>query len=223
MKAQVLLTLLLVLILSVSVVESKTFFSFEPKEIETDCGKFSKSKAQKCCPATCEKCHTVEKRKKNLCHWLKVGKNGRREQCCSYFTICKKNKENKSICHNTKRTCKWSSKLVKTFKKSNCFWQPNGGGEQRKCCHWTVKCFGEKCFDLRKKCKWTGKIVTKALDHGCSWVTVGKNTRRQRCCEQSRRCVGKKCTIKNRKCQWRTLPIKLDWITKCKWVKKRKQ
>lgn len=164
--------------------------------------------------------YSWKKKKKNLCHWLKVGKNGRREQCCSYFTICKKNKENKSICHNTKRTCKWSSKLVKTFKKSNCFWQPNGGGEQRKCCHWTVKCFGEKCFDLRKKCKWTGKIVTKALDHGCSWVTVGKNTRRQRCCEQSRRCVGKKCTIKNRKCQWRTLPIKLDWITKCKWVKK---
>jgi len=220
MRAPLIISLLLILVLASTLVESKMFFPTDPREIETDCSLNPRGSKGKCCPKKCKKCNGGHvKSKKSYCHWLRVGKNGRREKCCSFSTICKPNKHKKILCKNTKRVCKWTSRLVKTFKKSQCFWTQNLGGKQRKCCKWTVKCFGEKCYDLRKKCIFTGHIVTKSVDHGCKWLIVGKNVRRQRCCKHVRVCVGEKCTLRKVDCKWASLPIKLDWLTKCRWFK----
>jgi len=162
---------ILVVLALIAFAESKTFASLLPRELESDCGKL---KNAKCCPNTCRRCNGGEvKTKKSACHWIKIKKNGRREKCCQWFVICKPNTLGKVECKNTKRKCGWTSKVVRTTKKSKCVFKRHLGGKQRYCCKWTEKCFGTKCYDLRKKCHWVGKIVTKKkskwLQMGCYW------------------------------------------------------
>jgi len=197
---------------------------FDAKELDSDCGKLSSPKAPKCCAASCTKCNEGEERKKkSFCNWLRVGQFGRREKCCTYFTVCNTDRKKKPIttCYNTKQTCKWVGEVVTTTKKSHCYWKPNVGGKQKKCCSWTVKCFGEKCYNLRKKCKWTGKVVIEKFNHGCRWVTVGKNARRHQCCKQKKTCVGKECTTpEDFDCKWTGEAVMRNLETRCTWSKK---
>jgi len=92
---------------------------------------------------------------------------------------------------------------------------------KKKCCSWTVKCFGKKCYNLRKKCKWTGKVVIEKFNHGCRWVTVGKNARRHQCCKQKKTCVGKECTTpEDFDCKWTGEAVMRNLETRCTWSKK---
>jgi len=163
----------------------------------------------------------LKKEKKVFVIGLELEKMEEEKNVVLFLQFVNQIKKKIITCHNTHRKCGWTSKLVKTYKKSNCLWKNRTGGKQRNCCHWTVKCFGTKCYNLRKKCHWEGKLLTKTKTHGCKWVVVGKNTRRLRCCTQSKTCKGKRCVRKNRKCRFTSLPISINWITKCKWKKTR--
>lgn len=160
---------------------------------------------QKCVGSKCSKpkkgkCFftgaVVTQKVKYVCKWVKVGKHGKRRECCANTFICHADQ-----CSLKKKECKnvgWTF-VTKTVKK--CATRKFGRGRRKRCCQWKLNCFNKKCTTTSKSCAWSGAKISIVQKTKCSMVKVGKNQKQKECCDFKKRCVNKVCKIFDKKCK----------------------